>query len=201
MLANLPKTYGGPFPLHETIEPLKPTLYGERINVYNVSGISGFDMQKLIYFGTSIFWRAAVHDWKTNAGQEAPKVNLEAYKESMREFLLGISSFPKDMTLAIYIWPYKPVLPMLQPVITEQDPGVDRLWFYVPELLFFLFVGTNIPKDASESSATNGIVTLDLGAADSVLEYTKQGIKAQEMGPNIDDMFTKIAALRAKTIT
>jgi hypothetical protein len=196
VLANTPKSYGGKFPLHDSLEPLKPILYGERINVYDVSGVSGFDMQKLVYFGTSIFWRAAVHDWKTSAGQEAPKVNLGPYKESMREFLLGITSFPKDLVLAIDIWPYKPVLPMLQPVVTEQNSVVQRLWFYVPGLLFSLFVGSDLPKDARESSATNGIVTVDLGVADSVLEYTKQGLKSQMMGPSMDDMFRKIAALR-----
>ena len=28
------------------------------------SEIAGLDVQKLIYYGTSVFWRAALHDWR-----------------------------------------------------------------------------------------------------------------------------------------
>jgi hypothetical protein len=80
-------------------------------------------------FGMSIFWRSAVYDWKTSTGQKAPTVDLGDYEEPIRKFLLGNAPFPDDVVLAIDIWPYKDVLPLLHPVVTEQLPqGVRRYW-------------------------------------------------------------------------
>ena len=198
VLANLPKQYGDPCALQDALAPLTPTSSGQRWERYNVLQVHEFDIQKLIYFGMSIFWRSAVHDWKTSAGQKAPLVDLGAYEEPVRNFLLGNAPFPDDVVLAIDIWPYKDVLPLLHPVVNEQLPqGVRRYWFYVPGLHCVLFTGANIPKDARESAATAGFVTLDLDAADSLKEFVKQGIKAQSFGPRIDAMFKEIASIRA----
>jgi hypothetical protein len=198
VLANLPKQYGDPCALQDALAPLTPTSGGQRWERYNVSQVQEFDIPKLVYFGMSIFWRSVAHDWKTSAGQKAPLVDLGAYEEPIRKFLLGNAPFPDDVVLAIDIWPYKDVLPLLHPVVTEQLPqGVRRYWFYVPGLQCFLFTGANIPKDARESAATAGFVTLDLDAADSLKEFVKQGIKAQSFGPKIDAMFKEIASIRA----
>jgi len=175
VLANLPKQYGDPCALQDALAPLTPTSGGQRWERYNVSQVQEFDVPKLVYFGMSIFWRSAVYDWKTSTGQKAPTVDLGAYEEPIRQFLLGNSPFPDDVVLTIDIWPYKDVLPLLHPVVTGQLPqGVRRYWFYAPGLHFFLFTGANIPKDARESAATAGFVTLDLDAADSLREFVKR---------------------------
>lgn len=195
--ANLPKKYGAPFPLQDALAPLTPTFIGDRWERYNVVGEKTFDVQKLVYFGMSIFWRGAVHDWKTTAGQKAPHVDLGVYEKPMRDFLLG-APFPNDVVLALDIWPYKDVLPLLYPVITEQLPeGICRYFFYVPGLLFFLFVGADIPKVVRESALTCGVVTVDLGNAGYFLEFIKQRLKANSRGPKIDAMFKEIVAIRA----
>jgi hypothetical protein len=195
LVAKLPKHYGDQCALQDALAPLSPMSGGQCWERYDISTAKGFDVQKLIYFGMSVFWRGAVHDWKTSTGQKAPPVDLGTYEEPIRQFLFGIASFPDDVVLALDIWPYKPVLPLLNPVVTEQGP--HRYWFYVPGLLYFLFTGTHIPKDARESALTAGVVTLDLNAADSVNEYVKQGIKAQNLGPKMSNMFKEIASIRA----
>jgi len=124
VLANLPKQYGDPCALQDALAPLTPTSSGQRWERYNVLQVHEFDIQKLIYFGMSIFWRSAVHDWKTSAGQKAPLVDLGAYEEPVRNFLLGNAPFADDVVLAIDIWPYKDVLPLLHPVVNEQLPQV-----------------------------------------------------------------------------
>lgn len=198
VLDHLPKTWGDQCLLQDALAPLTPTLGGDRMERYNVAGAEGFNLEKLVYFGTSIFWRSAVHPWKTSSGQKAPPVDLGSYKEPLRKFLLGTGPFPDDVVLAIDIWPYKSVLPLLHPVVTEQLPeGVTRYWFYVPGLHFFLFTGANLPKDVRESAATTGVVTLDLDAADDLKEFVKQGIKAQDWGPKMEDMFKEIASIKA----
>jgi hypothetical protein len=89
VLANLPKQYGDPCALQDALAPLTPTSGGQRWERYNVSQAQEFDVQKLVYFGMSIFWRSAVHAWKTSTGQKSPTVDLGAYKEPIRKFLLG----------------------------------------------------------------------------------------------------------------
>ena len=199
VLANIPHSYDGRFPLQDALGPLDPILIKEALNVYDLSGAKAFDVEKLVYFGMSVFWRGAVHRWKSTAGQEAPEVDLGGYEEPIRKFLLGTSEFPNDVVLTLDIWPYKKVLLVSYPVLTEQLPGCRRYWFYVPGLLFFLFLGSNVPQDALASSLLRGIASLDLHSADSVLRYTTEGIKSQHMGPKVQDMLRQIAAVRSKT--
>ncbi len=199
VLANIPTKVGAPFPLQDALAPLAPIAGGERWERYDVSDTKGFDLEKLIYFGMSIFWRGCAHDWKTNAGQLAPHVDLDAHAEPVRKFLLGDEPFPDNMVLAVDIWPYKPVKPLLiYPVITEElSPNGFRYWFYVPGLMFFLFVGSAIPQDAQESDAMHGVVTVDLDNADWFANFLKKVVKTQGQGAKIEAMLKEIAAIKA----
>jgi hypothetical protein len=199
VLANVPKDYDGVFPLHAAINRLTPQFAGEHYVLCNVSGEAGFEIDQLVYFGASIFWRGAVHNWKTSTGQQAPKVDLCGNEESMRDFLLGKGSLPDDIVLTLDIWPYKKVLQMLYPVIPNHLPECQRYWFYVPGLLYALYFGTNIPKGARSRSAADGFVAVDQKAADSVLDYTKRGVKSQYWGSGIEEMHRAIAEVRSKT--
>jgi hypothetical protein len=197
VLANLPTSYGAEFPLHKVLEPITPKLIEERVNVYDVSGVEAFDMRKLVYFGLSVFWRGGVHDWKTRSGLRAPRVGLGSHEEPIRKFLLDDEPLPKSLTIAINVWPYRPVLPLVHPVVQEQMPDCSRYWFYVPGLHFFLFAGPSIPQDAKGSDATTGVVAVDLDAADSLHAFIKSAIKTHSRGPKIEGMFKEIAAIRA----
>lgn len=197
ILANLPTEYGGLCPLQDALEPLTPVFFGHQFNRYDISAVKAFDLDKLIYFGMSVFWRGAVHDWKTSAGQKAPSVDLGLYKEPIRKFLYGLAPFPAHVVLVIDIWPFKPALPLLYPVITEElAPSVPRYWFFVPGVQYFLFTGSNIPADAHDSNAMKGILTVDLGAANSFLAFLKNLLKGQSMGPKMELMFKEIALIR-----
>ena len=94
ILGKIPQDYGAPFPLQNAIQPLKPILLQKRLNLYDGGAIPAFDMEKLTYFGLSIFWRGAAHDWKSTAGLRAPTVELCGYYEPLRLFLLGKA--PRD---------------------------------------------------------------------------------------------------------
>lgn len=196
LMANLPKGPSGDCPLQDALGPLTPSFSGHRLNRYNVSGVGAFDIPKLVYFGMSMFWRGSAHEWKTSSGQKAPRVDLGAYQEPMREFLLG-KEFPANVVLALDIWPYKPALPLLYPVITEQlSSEVCRYWFYLPGLSFFLFAGNNLPKDVRESSLSKGVITVDGEQADSFSVFFGDLLKAQRQGPKIDVMFKEIVTLK-----
>ena len=198
VLANLPAAYGAEFPLHRILEPITPKIVAPRLNIYDLSKVEGFGMEKIIYFGISIFWRGAVHRWKTASGFEAPRVDLGKYEEPIRRFLLSAEPLPGEIVMTIDLWPYKPVLPLVHPAMQDHGNGFSRYWFYVPGLHFFLFAGSRIPSDARASDSAAGIVTLDRDTADSLLSFTVSGIKSQIQGPKIKTMFKEIETVRAR---
>ena len=100
VLAKIPHDYGEPFPLQDALAPEKPLAIGRDVNLYDGSSIKAFDMEKLVYFGLSIFWRGAAHNWKSTFGLSAPKVDLEDYFEPLRLFLRKQSPIPR-------IWCYR----------------------------------------------------------------------------------------------
>lgn len=197
VLANIPHDYGDPFPLHDAIKPLAPIQVAQGINVYNVSAVGGFSAEKLIYFGLSVFWRGAAHRWKSSAGRVAPEVFLGDCQEPMRTFLLGEGPFPTDVVLMLDIWPYEKVLQTIYPVLAQQLRECQGYWFYVPGLVFFLFVGTNIPQGVRDANLSSGIVSLDSQVADSILDLTREGAKSERMGPKIPDMLREISVIRS----
>ncbi len=199
VLANIPKDYGSEFPLHAAINRLTPKAAGKNYVLCDVTGEQGFNVKQLVYFGISVFWRGGVHVWKTSTGQRAPSVDLYGEEESMRRFLLGDASLPDTVVLTLDVWPYKKVLQMLYPVLPNHLGGCPRYWFYVPGLLYALYLGNNIPTGARSRSAKDGFVAVDQNAADSVLEYTKHGLKSQRQGPKITEMHEAIAKVRSMT--
>ena len=102
-LKNMPQTYNSASPLQAALQSLVPSHVEPGLKVYNVSNSPGFDLQKLIYFGMSIFWRAAVHNWKSSNGKEANKIELGAYEEPIHNYLLGMTPFPDNLAVTIDI--------------------------------------------------------------------------------------------------
>ena len=103
VLAKLPKDYEEPFPLKDALVTEMPFFTGHNIKVYAGRNISGFDMDKLIYFGMSIFWRGAARQWRSSKGAIAPPVDLGEYFERSRKFLLG-GPFPDDVFLSVSVY-------------------------------------------------------------------------------------------------
>lgn len=196
VLANVPNDYDAAFPLHTAINRLTPKFAGKHYVLCNASGEAGFEIEQLVYFGISIFWRGAVHDWKTSTGQPAPKVDLCGHEDVMREFLLGKCLLTDDIALTLDVWPYKKVLQALYPVVPNHLPDCPRYWFYVPGLLYALYLGGNIPKGAARRRISDGFVAVDQKAADSVWDYTKQGLRSQHRGARIGEMNEAVAKVR-----
>src|ERR1035437_4406232 len=116
VLANIPREDGSPFHLQDALRREKPITTLQDVNLYDGSSVSAFDMDKLVYFGVSIFWRGAAHDWKSTSGRTAPKVDLRDYYEPLRLFLRREASIPHDVVLSVHLWPYTKVLQAAFPV-------------------------------------------------------------------------------------
>src|SRR5262249_57435338 len=63
VLAHIPEDQGSPFPLQEALMPERPIFINDNFNIYEGQKIKEFDMDQLIYFGMSMFWRGAAREW------------------------------------------------------------------------------------------------------------------------------------------
>jgi hypothetical protein len=132
-------------------------------------------------------------------GLTAQRVDLGPLEESIGKFLLGEGPLPDDtkMVLTIDVWPYKKIHQVAYPAVKAHLQDCHRYWFHVPGLFFSLYLGSNIPADVRLRNAAKGIMSLDLAAANSVIEFTKQGVKTRS-GPKMEAMNKEIKAIRSK---
>jgi hypothetical protein len=171
---------------------------GKDLDLYDVRDDSAFAMEKLIYFGVSVFWRGAVHDWETTGGLKAPKVELCAYEEPIRKFLAGEQDLPHGVVLTVDIWHAKKVFQAVYPPMRSHLPECQRYWFYIPGIVFSLYVGDNIPATARSRGAVNNIVGVDVPAINSIWAMTKSQVRSLEVAPKMKQMLNEVAAIRSK---
>ena len=129
------------FPLREMITSATAILSGPRGGACDASQVAGVDIDKLVYFGASVIWRAAVRSWRI-AKEVYPRLPMAPhYLEKLRRYLLGKASFPADAVSAIYVSPSRE--PPLSAGYPERIADEKPLWyrFYVPGLWFLLLMG------------------------------------------------------------
>ncbi len=138
----------GPSRIFKLLDTAKP-ISDEKWTVYAGAEIAGMDMDKISYFGASVFWRASVGTWPM-AGKKRKMIDLgRRYEEQLRAFLLGEAEFPHGMVL----WSAVCRTPEPPPVIsfpagervTEGIHAYQRHIFDIPGFSFMLFVGNRIP--------------------------------------------------------
>lgn len=198
VLANIPHDYGAAYPLQTALQALTPVFVGKDLDLYDVTSISTFDIDKILYFGLSIFWRGAVHEWETTAGLKALPVELCAYAEPIRRFLMGEQSAPHNVVLTVDIWHAKKVLQAAYAPAPSHLSQCQKYWFYIPGMIFSFYFGDGIPGDVHSRDVTRNVVGVDVAAISSIWEATKFQIQSQQTSPKMKLMFDEIAAIRAK---
>lgn len=75
------------FPLNAALKAATP-IAGSKpdLMIYFGASIPAIDLERIVYFAASVFWRAAVNDW----GENPIKLDLGPYEDSLRRFLLGL---------------------------------------------------------------------------------------------------------------
>jgi hypothetical protein len=201
ILGKIPRDYGEAFPLQDALGSVTPILSGRRLNLYDGAIIPAFEMDKLVYFGISIFWRGAAHGWKPTVGLLAPKVELCGYYEPLRLFLLGTAPIPEDVALAVHIWPYTKVLQISYPVSPLHAATWQRYWFYIPGILFVLHFGKNVPEEVRDRAAhgEKRIIAMDLDSGEFIRGVAKEQVGGLEKTDKIKAMLQEIDSIRPKT--
>jgi hypothetical protein len=134
-------TIEGTFPFFDILEKFPPDCTDGDSKVYAASRNPEIDIARLTHFAMGIFWKASVHSWRGN--ETIPLIDLGEFREPIRLFLRGESSFPTELTLTIGVSP-RPVK-----IIGSYAPyrgsaiNYPNFLFYVPGIEFALETGRN----------------------------------------------------------
>jgi hypothetical protein len=146
------------FPLYGMLTRAEPFYREGDFSAYHAGSIPGFETTKIIHFAMGIFWKASARDW----GNKGPTIRIELgdYAEPIRQFVLGLGSFPARTYLSVCVLPPTvPLLGALMPVRMKQRE-FHRFKFYVPGVEFELSVGSRVPEDSREGCIASGALQL-----------------------------------------
>jgi hypothetical protein len=112
--------------------------------VYSASELPAIDVGQLVYFCSSVFWRASVSGWSL-FGKKFEPINLgNKYQEKLRRYLLGEDAFPETATVSIF------VSQLNKPLLTFSFPGSFRFksrhthQMHIPGISFVLTMGKEL---------------------------------------------------------
>jgi hypothetical protein len=198
VLSNIPHDYGKPFALRAAALETTPAVTAGDVWLIAGRTTPAFDIDKLIYFAASIFWRGAAHDWPQSMGLPVDRISLGAHLEPLRAYLNDEASFPADLFITVMLYPYETVPPGFILPHESSVPGGGRYWFYVTGLGFVLDFGDKVRPEI-KSHATNHspeqFITVSNQFGEAVRERTRE-----MMGDTseLTELFKEIAAVRAR---
>jgi hypothetical protein len=134
------------FPLQDMLIKAKPlgTSDDQTFAYYSGATIPDINMNALIFFALSIFWRGAAHRWRNIKGV-MEGIKLGPYEEPIRKFLLG-GPFPDDIVVQVAVWPTKDVVRAAYTPRKGKAPGYHAFNFMIPGIEFRLLTGKQIPN-------------------------------------------------------
>jgi hypothetical protein len=102
----------------------------------------GVELEPLVYFAASVFWRATAHDW----GSAEQRLNFGSrYQEELRQYLLAQAPFPVNAALLIDVSEAETFLEIAAfPFGGKVDGTYYRYEFHIPGVQFTLFLGERI---------------------------------------------------------
>jgi hypothetical protein len=143
----LTHSYRGPgqFKLRDILRSNSPRFSDPESAIYSGASIRELDMEKVIYFAVSVFWRAAVHNWRRDS--RVIKFELGPYEEALRKFLYEDAPFPSYVALQVWASSLKDDLCA---VVHLPEAGVHEgahvYQFGIPGMTFRLTVGKTISE-------------------------------------------------------
>ena len=137
VLAHMARSTG--FALQQILRKATPIARIEGFTLFSGAAIAAIDMDALVYFALSVFWRSAVHRWNYLDGK-TDSIKLGKHEEEIRQFLLG-GPFPKDIAVTVAVWPNENPLPVALVPFEGEAPGFELFGFTIPGIQFRLYLG------------------------------------------------------------
>jgi hypothetical protein len=130
---------GSSFPIHGALTNAQPLATIIQARIIDTRSISVIDLDKLIYFAVSVFWRAGAREW--NAVDHHTQLSLGPYQEMLRQYLLGQGPFPEQAALIVNVADNpSPHLGAVFPYSNRVN-GVWQHRFSIPGMAFWLHLG------------------------------------------------------------
>ena len=131
-----------------TAEPEYPSR-----TVYSSLAAPGIDVDQLVYFGTSIFWKASVGNW-TMGRKPNPLIHLgHSYEDQFRRYLHADDEFPSNAVLWIAVIRSEEPPPVISFPRGEINGKYHRHYFDLFGLSYTLYVGSSIPEEVTRFCA------------------------------------------------
>jgi hypothetical protein len=182
-IANMARE--GSFPIQSILNKTQPVLATDQFAAF--SHVNGIDVEQLVYFALSIFWRASVHQWlEPDSGRPIETIALGDYEEPIRKFLAEGSPWHANVAVLVSVWPYpNPPLLLHTPVATIKY-GFTSFMFSIPGLTFTLAAGAGIPANlrriCSYSSPERFLFSNTDQAAYAMASYAAKIVKSPPKG-------------------
>lgn len=171
----------GSFPIFDSLAKLQPTRQKGTTKFFEIAATQqSIDVPKMVYFATSIFWRAGACSWMFPAG----KVSYQAlqfgpYAEDLRKFLLGDDSFPTKASLGIIVSENPGQDGVIFPQSANRnDGGFRRYGFFIPGIAFILSLGNRLPTGIENECAARRNVLMVSNGAEKLVQNMRQGLAA-----------------------
>ncbi len=144
----------GSFPLQKSLEAATPESTNADTRIYDVSKVEDVEVDQLIYFAASIYWRAAAANWATRA-VSLPRIDFSPQlMTSLNDYLMGRSGFPSQLFLWVSVAEEK--IPLRLMTFPQRDSAFQdhgRYEFHIPGMMFQLFV--KAPQELDVLSLNN----------------------------------------------
>lgn len=131
----------GVFRLRDILRESTPVVQDPEMLVYSASELPVIDVGQLVYFCSSVIWRASVRGWSL-LGAKIEPINLgNKYQEELRRYLLGEDTFPDTATVSIF------VSQLNKPLLTFSFPETFRFnsrhthQMHIPGISFVFTMG------------------------------------------------------------
>jgi hypothetical protein len=146
VLNNVPRNYGEKFPILDALNAEAPLLVDGGTKLYAGAKVKLIDMERVVYFALSVFWRGAVRQWISSLRSETPSVHLHSFEEPIRQFLLGTSPLPDDVAIWVLVCPNGSVLNAALMPWDNPLPECSRYCSYLSGLYFVLHFAHKLPQ-------------------------------------------------------
>jgi len=168
--------------------------------LYAGAKVTSLDMEKIVYFAMSVFWRGAVHNWWSRLHSEAPDVHLCAYEEPIRKFLHGTSPLPHEVALTVFVCPNGSVLNAMLVPWEAPLPECSRYFFYVSGLGFVLHFADKLAQQFRKTCAYHSpdkVIVVSMEFENLIREILLDQVKSRDSS-KVEKMLQEIAKIRSK---
>jgi hypothetical protein len=183
------------FPLYDIVHreaPIDKDTDGETFAARTNSDI---DVQSISHFALGIFWKASIHPWQFG------QINLGPYVETIRTWLRGETTFPKNVALNVILSRPAAAQIIMNPPYQTTSTGFHTYLFHVPGVLFRLSVGKQIPTVEKTlcfySSAEHFIIVSDT-VTNKILHSNAQSFKESQKTKSFEKAVAKQKKLQGK---